>query len=123
MITGIGVDIVKIERFAGKNHSRRFMWRIFTPQEQEYLKNKGVQSMAGLFSAKEAVAKALGTGFKGFWPRDIEIIHDDFGRPQVVLHGAARTASVLSQICVSISHNDTDAVAFAVISCEGLGGV
>jgi len=123
MISGIGVDIVKIARFEGKAENSKFMARIFTTREQDYLANKSIQSMAGLFAAKEAVAKALGTGFRGFSPCDIEITHDELGKPQVVLHNAAnetiknttKKAVKTAQILLSISHNETDAVAFAVV--------
>jgi len=115
MIVGTGVDIVKISRFVGKADRPSFMKKIYTAQEQAYLRSRGAQSMAGLFAAKEAVAKALGVGFRGFWPRDIEIVHDEYGKPQVVLHGAAeRDVNVF----VSISHSETDAIAFAVIESK-----
>jgi len=118
MIIGVGVDIVKVERFAkgGCDNSR-----IFTAKEQEYIMVKGsggTQSAAGIFAAKEAVAKALGTGFRGFWPVDVEILHDDLGKPYVVLHGAAQEAVAKLvpsiKIAISISHSDMDAIAFAV---------
>ena len=140
MIIGTGVDIIKIERFVDKADKPRFMLRIFTTNEQNYLKNRGTQSMAGLFAAKEAVVKALGIGFRGFWPCDVEIAHDEFGKPHVILHGAANDAVGVHlklprrnkkatrhkrqgcfnipqiSINISISHNETDALAFAVIS-------
>ena len=108
MITGIGVDIVKIKRFTKINP--RFMQRVFTDYEREYVKSKGdnERTMAGLFAAKEAVVKAMGTGFKNFWPNAIEILHDENGIPYVSLEGKT--------VHVSITHNETDAVAFAVIS-------
>ena len=129
MIIGTGVDIVRIERFKNMKEKTRFMKRVFSVREQEYLAGKGIQSMAGLFAAKEAIAKALGTGFRGFFPCDIEILHDKGGRPVVMLHGRAKaTANALAKkkddqkrpsvysIHVSISHNQTDAIAFAVLS-------
>ncbi|MCL1787017.1 MAG: holo-ACP synthase [Defluviitaleaceae bacterium] len=120
MIIGTGVDIVKIERFDAKQ-SPRFMQRVFSVQEQGYLSAKGPQSMAGLFAAKEAAAKALGTGFTGFSPCDIEVTHDKMGKPHIILHGKAEDAAKkaangrLFQMHISISHTATDAVAFAVL--------
>lgn len=115
MIVGIGTDIVKIARFEGKAENEKFMAKIFTASEREYLMDKGVQSMAGLFAAKEAVVKAMGCGFKGFWPKDIEILHDDMGRPVAKLYGTAVSAVHESTVFhISISHNETDAIAFAV---------
>ena len=123
MILSVGTDIVKIARF--ENMTKRLMARVFTHNEQAYLRGKNHVSAAGLFAAKEAVAKALGTGFRGFWPCQIEIEHDQMGKPYVILHDeAALVATELAKsadrheykINLSISHTDTDAVAFVVIS-------
>ena len=125
MIIGVGTDIVKTARF--EHMTQRFIARVYTARERAYLLAKGHVSAAGLFAAKEAVAKALGTGFSGFWPSDIEIIHDGNGRPMVVLHSkAALRARKLAKgkrrfgkgysVSVSISHTDSDAIAFAVLS-------
>ena len=121
MILGIGVDIVKIARFEGKDKSNDNQpARIFTPSEQEYISKKGPQTAAGIFAAKEAIAKSLGTGFSGFWPNAIEITHNKKGRPQATLHQeAAKIAQNLANgeysIMLSISHTNEDAVAFAVV--------
>jgi len=112
-ILGIGTDIIKTARFEGV--TPRFTERAFTPNERAYLFGKPIASAAGLFAAKEAVAKALGTGFRGFWPNDIEIYHDEWGKPQVQLHNGAKEAAGDCRIHISISHTDTDAIAFAVI--------
>ena len=131
MIIGTGVDIVRIDRFENMQEKARFMKRVFSAQEQEYLASKGIQTMAGLFAAKEAIAKAFGTGFSGFFPCDIEILHDKNGKPFVILHGKAQEiANSLeiekgdhvrppsSSIHISISHSQTDAIAFAVFSTQ-----
>jgi phosphopantetheine--protein transferase-like protein len=117
----VGVDIVKVKRFekyAG-NLQDTFVQRVFTEREIEYLAKKAhqAQTMAGIFAAKEAVAKAIGTGFRGFQPRDIEILHKQNGKPYAVLHNGAKKAAKRAfrsrrlLIHVSISHTDTDAVA------------
>ena len=129
MIIGTGVDIVEIDRFKNMKEKTRFMKRVFSVREQEYLASKDSQTMAGLFAAKEAVSKALGTGFRGFFPCDIEILHDKNGKPFVMLHGIAQAVanSITSKkddpirpssylIHISISHNHTNAIAFAVLS-------
>jgi phosphopantetheine--protein transferase-like protein len=77
------------------------------------MQSKPAQTMAGLFAAKEAVVKALGIGFSGFWPCDVEICHDIKGKPYVRLHNKARKYENHC-IAVSISHTKTDAVAFAL---------
>ena len=119
MIFGVGTDIIEIDRFQknGKPLGDRFMARCFTEREQEHLNNRHIQNVAGYFAAKEAVAKALGTGFVGFGPSAIEIIHNEAGKPEVNLHaGAAKTAESagVRQIEVSISHCKTYATAFAI---------
>ncbi|MCL2364205.1 MAG: holo-ACP synthase [Defluviitaleaceae bacterium] len=127
MIYGVGTDIAKISRFA--QMTPHFVARVFTDGERNYLHNKTgeglASSAAGLFAAKEAVAKALGTGFHGFWPVDIEIWHDNNGAPRVRLHnGAAKIAKKITRVRnrvkvqVSISHTADDAVAFAVLSAR-----
>ena len=120
---GIGTDIIKTARF--ERATEHFMARVFTLDERAYILKKGYVTAAGIFAAKEAVAKALGTGFRDFWPSHIEIMYDSMGKPNVVLHGnalmvarklAGRGRRRRYSINISISHTDTDAVAFAVIS-------
>jgi len=126
MVIGIGVDIVEVERF--RDISLRFVERVYTKAEQEYLSGKGAESYAGLFAAKEAVVKALGTGFAGFFPRDVEVRYKPSGQPYIRLHGRARdickkrAATPLHRgvaarpyLHISISHTKSDAIAFAVL--------
>jgi|GEM_PF-679507 len=128
MILGTGIDIVKVERFDAvvNNESDRFMERVYHENEVKYLKDKGSASYAGVFAAKEAVVKALGTGFHGFWPDEVEIKHDEMGKPFAKLHGEARELLIKKaphreggganiKIHISISHSRDDAIAFAVI--------
>ena len=115
-IIGIGTDIIEISRFE-KKQSPGFMARVFSTYEAAYLAEKPPQSMAGLFAAKEAVAKALGTGFAGFSPWEIEIRHDAQGKPLIKLHKKAlgiATAQGIKTIHISISHNQDSAIAFAI---------
>jgi len=122
MIVGIGTDIVKVSRFEDKQKSPQFLKRVFSLYEQEYLHGKGIESMAGLFAAKEAVAKALGVGFNGFFPCEIEIRHDENGKPFVNLHGKAKElAGDEAVFHVSISHTDENAVAFVIITIKEAG--
>ena len=114
-IYGIGTDIIEINRF--ESISERFMQRCFSETEQAHLKDRPVEAIAGYFAAKEAVAKALGTGFVGFRPSAIEIIHNKLGKPEVNLHdGAAKIAneSKIKKIELSISHCKTYATATAI---------
>ena len=97
MISGVGTDLCRIERIARAMENPRFTERIFTPAERARLDNlcaeRRAERAAGMFAAKEAVAKALGTGFTGFGFSDIEILADEKGRPLAQLHdGAAELA-------------------------------
>jgi holo-[acyl-carrier protein] synthase len=117
MITGIGIDIIEISRFERKD-TPAFLKRCYTENEILYMEGSGAQTAAGLFAAKEAVVKALGTGFRGFWPRDVEICHDEAGKPYVKLHGKAEQIALefnAGHIMVSITHNKTTAAAVAAI--------
>jgi holo-[acyl-carrier protein] synthase len=108
----IGIDVIEIERIAKAMKTPGFTERIFTPAEIIYIQSKGnaPQTAAGLFAAKEAVSKALGTGFTAALShKDIEITHDEHGAPRVTVKGAG------SGLSVSISHCKTYAVAAAVI--------
>ncbi|MEJ2750329.1 MAG: holo-ACP synthase [Anaerolineae bacterium] len=89
-----GVDLVEIERVRRvmARSGERFLARIFTPQEQAYCQGR-IASLAGRFAVKEAVAKALGTGIGDVTWVEIEIVSDKMGRPELVLHGAAKEAA------------------------------
>lgn len=118
MIKGVGCDIAKVERIERLMLNTRFSQKVFTPVEQAYISAKSLQSAAGLWTAKEAVSKALGTGFVGFSMQDIEILHDKNGKPYVKLHeGAQKRFEELcgKQLHVSISHESDTAMAFAII--------
>lgn len=118
MIFGIGTDIIEIERF--ENVSDSFMDKVYTKREIKCFKAK-TRSLAGNFAVKEAVAKALGTGFSGFSPRDIEVLRDRKGKPYVILYNGALELfknKSLKIIHVSVSHSRTAATAFAVAEGE-----
>lgn len=117
MIKGIGTDIIEINRIIKTINKQSFLDRIFTKEEQKLYHGVNPQTLAGNFAAKEAVAKALGTGFAGCSPVEIEILRNDKGKPYVNLYGSAKDilSSMGGQIYVSISHSKENAVAFAVI--------
>lgn len=119
MIQGVGTDLCEIARIGRALENERFLLRIYTPAEQARLKSLGperrIECAAGLFAAKEAVSKALGTGFAGFGFSDIEILPDEKGCPRATLSGGA--ASILNggTVHVSISHDGGMAMAFAIV--------
>lgn len=117
----IGVDIVEICRIRKACEKKRFLERFFSPEELSGIKkNKGAafyEHLAGKFAAKEAVAKALGTGFRYFRWREIEILNGFNGKPYVKLSGKAREISEsqgYEKILITISHGRDYAVAFAL---------
>ena len=117
-IKGIGCDIVSISRIAKVIVDQKFLDKVYTVYEQDYICQKGSQTAAGLWAAKEAVSKALGTGFVGFTAKDIEIRHNESGTPQIMLYNGAKTRSELidaENVYISISHEKEQAMAFAVI--------
>jgi len=118
MKLGSGIDTIEISRLDEINSAirERFIQRVFTDKEIEQARNRS-DVLSGLFAAKEAVSKALGTGI-GFvnW-HDIEIVHLASGQPTVVLHGNAKTVANqlgLKTWSVSISHDRDKAIAMAV---------
>lgn len=118
MIKGIGCDMVDISRIERLVRQSRFIQKVYTPYEQELVSDKSAHTAAGIWAAKEAVSKALGTGFAGFKIRDIEIRTNENGKPYVRLYeGAQRILSALGgeQIHLSISHERNQALAFTVI--------
>lgn len=117
VITGIGCDIVSISRLEPLLQKPRFLEKVYTPREQQCFAEGSSQRAAGIWAAKEAVSKALGTGFAGFGMLDIEIDHNEKGAPVVKLHGGAKAVfekKGCSSIQLSISHEATAALAFAV---------
>ena len=116
MIISIGIDITEVERIKRNLENDRFLKKIYSDTELEYLKMRkfNSQTAAGMFAAKEAVSKCLGTGFSNFGPCHIEILKDDKGKPYVLLSGnALKRAEELNikNIHISISHTCDFAVA------------
>lgn len=122
MIVGLGMDLCEIGRIARAIEKPRFLERVFTPSERARIADAGerrrAEIAAGLFAAKEAVAKALGTGFSGFFADAIEITPDGLGKPVCALHGgaAARLEALGGETpWVTITHENGFAAATAII--------
>lgn len=122
MVTGVGIDLVEIERFKATMRRRgdRFLEKVFTANERKYCEDKmnRLAHYTARFAAKEAVLKALGTGWSGgiHWT-DIEVVHEGTGSVSVRLDGlAAKTAKQrkIRKIHLSITHSDKYASAVAV---------
>jgi holo-[acyl-carrier protein] synthase len=117
LLSGIGTDIVEIARIEAAVANPAFLERVFTKSEIERSAGRGFR-LAGIFAAKEACAKALGTGFLGFMPIDCEIVKDELGKPLLNPSGALKRlmdeAGVVATH-LSISHNKTQAIAVAAM--------
>lgn len=119
MIRGIGTDLCCIDRMGKAIRNERFLERVYTDRERERLsgmcEQRVAERAAGLFAAKEAVAKALGTGFVSFGMADIEILANEAGRPYAILHGRAAELADGARTHLSITHDGNMAQAFAVL--------
>jgi holo-[acyl-carrier protein] synthase len=114
----VGVDLIEVERIGAslEKYGQRFLDRIFTEREQQYCDGRA-ESLAARFAAKEAVAKAMGTGIGDIRWLDIEIVNEGNGRPVLVLHGAAGTMAHtmgLELWSLSLSHTKTHAIGMVV---------
>ena len=120
MILGIGTDIVKVIRIQkALERTSSFLEKAFTEREIQYFEDRknNVETIAGIFSAKEAISKALGTGFREFGLTDIEIDHDEYGKPIGILGVKITEKFNLKnyRLNISISHTDEEAISFAVL--------
>jgi holo-[acyl-carrier protein] synthase len=115
-ILGIGVDVVDLTRFAeSMERTPTLRERLFTPAEADL----PIESLAGRFAAKEALAKAMGAPSGLSW-QDVEVVNNAVGAPEFRLHGAAPQrmgALGIETIHVSISHDTIVATAFVVAEC------
>ena len=133
MIIGIGVDIIEIERVRQAiQNNKNFLSKLFTEREIDYFISRNMNSevIAGNFAAKEAVSKALGTGIRGFSFKDIEILRNELGKPEVILHNGANLIgnklvgnNNSLRVHLSISHNNSSAIAYSVLEGEYHGNM
>lgn len=115
---GIGTDIIEVARIEKSIASERFLKEVYTEKEIELIKEKGAETAAVNFAAKEAFSKALGTGVRGFRLSEVEILRDSLGKPYINLYGAAARIAGNTEIEVSLSHTKEYAVSFVIIKGE-----
>ena len=126
MIVGSGIDLVEIRRIQETvdRHGARFLSKVYTAGEQAYClrKRNAAESLAARFAAKEAGAKALGTGMsRGVTWLEIEVVREPGGRPTLRFHGrAAEMARRLNarRAALSITHSKDFAIASVVLEDE-----
>lgn len=116
-----GVDIVKNIRIKSilDKYGDKFLNRLFTPKEKEYIlnRNKDFKTISGMFAGKEAISKVIGTGIGELSWKDIEILHNESGRPYVNISrnlGDMLNSLELKEIDISISHEEEFSIAFAI---------
>lgn len=123
MIVGTGIDMIEVPRVAAaiQRFGRRFVQRLFTPDEIRYCESKfnKAERYAARFAAKEAGLKAIGTGWKGgiAWT-EVEVCRDPGGRPTLAFSGkAAEFAARLGvqRASLSLSHTATHAIASVIL--------
>ena len=121
MIVGIGNDIIEIERVEKAISKEGFIAKVYTQREIENIVKRGnrTETYAGIFSAKEAISKAIGTGVREFALTDLEILNDDLGKPYVTvsdkLNKIIQRKKENYQIEIAISHSKKYATAMAII--------
>lgn len=120
MIKGIGVDIIEIDRMhAALERTPRMKERLFTNEERSYCESRTRPAVhyALRFAAKEAAAKALGTGFRGMRWTEIEVCRDGKGKPSLELSGSAARLSTelgIAAVYLSLSFTRKNAVASVI---------
>jgi holo-[acyl-carrier protein] synthase len=119
-IQGIGVDVVDVQRMKAALHAwgPALIKKMFTETEIVYCrsKKKSHEHFAARVAAKEAVSKAMETGWSGkFRWRDVEVINESSGAPKVVLHDYVAAQLEQCRVHVSLSHTENTVVAFAII--------
>lgn len=124
MVLGLGTDLIEIERIklSLERFGERFMRKVFSPGEVAYCQQKkqSVESFAARFAAKEAAAKALGTGIsRGIGWQDIEVRRAPGERPALELHGrAAERAAAMGVRHLHLSLSHSREIAMAVVVAE-----
>ncbi len=126
MIVGTGTDIIRIARIARlmEKYGRRFLDKVFTTAEQQWCArhDRPAERLAVRFAAKEALMKALGTGWSnGVLFTDIEVDSDNRSRPHLRLRGGAALHAEqlkVSGIHLSLSHEEEYAVAFVILEAD-----
>jgi holo-[acyl-carrier protein] synthase len=121
MITGIGIDIVHVNRIEKWLEKSGLLKRFFHPDELAFALSRGkgaAKSLAARFAAKEALGKALGTGLANIALKDIAVLNAHNGRPEIVLFDTAKKAvkkSGAKRVHVSLTHERENAAAMIVL--------
>jgi|UniRef100_A0A7C3SK78 holo-[acyl-carrier protein] synthase len=125
MIYGVGVDLVRVDRIAQAiaRYGDRFLERVFTPAEIAYCRSRarqGIWQFAQRFAAKEAFSKALGVGLRagGIRWREVEVLPDSMGKPEIRISGRAQEfcrRADIRNIQLSLSDEDNHVIAMVLL--------
>jgi holo-[acyl-carrier protein] synthase len=120
VVEGLGIDVVEIARLTQivDRWGEHFLRKVFTDREIAYARARknSLHHFAARFAVKEAVAKAVATGWQsGFRWKDVEVENDRRGKPSVVLGGTLKTLLDGASLQVSISHSETIVVGVAIV--------
>ncbi len=121
MIHGIGFDLLDVERMARPMSNERFMNRVFCKGEREYINSKGegcFETAAGIFAAKEAFFKALGTGILISEISFVEVSHNNYGAPYFILHGIVKQKCEEKRLSFHLTITHTKTTAGAAVIAE-----
>ena len=118
-LIGIGIDLVEIDRIKciiSSDIGDRFLKKLFSAEERAIFDSNSCpeQTIAANFAAKEALAKAIGTGFNGITPADVSVLRDSSGKPYIELSG--KTALKIRADEFEVSHTHTATTAGAVVA-------
>lgn len=126
MVLGVGTDIAEVQRIqtSMERYGNHFLQRVYTSGEIAYCQARtktAAQSFAARFAAKEATAKALGTGIsRGVTWREMEVVRERGQAPTILLHGrAAEIARARGIVRLTLSLTHTKDIALAVVVAEG----
>ena len=119
MIYGIGCDMTEIKRVEKSLEREAFAEKVFSPTERETFLGKA-SKLAGCFAAKEAFAKALGTGVRGFGWDEVSALRDELGKPYYVFTGKALEIVTTKNLKahLSITNEGGFAMAYAILETE-----
>ncbi len=118
ILISVGIDTVEIDRIKKSIQTPRFFKVVFSELEIQHIQKKlNPQSIAARFCAKEAFSKALGTGFRGFGFKDVQVFQDYLGKPYIVLSEKLKSimGNCIYDISLSLSHTKSYASAVVII--------
>lgn len=117
MVIETGIDMVSIARIERSIQNPKFLEKVYGPIELEYFKrhNMPVETIAAAFSAKEAFGKAIGTGIAGFFLVDVQVAHNEIGKPYLVLSGNAKQIAEEKNLKFTLSITHTKEYTTAIV--------